>query len=595
MDVRRETVIPFVLIVALGLLIYGQTLSFDFTFCDDYKNIVEEQALIEDFSRLPQAFTKSFGSLYRPALRISYIVDHAIGGIEPWIYHGSNLIFHLAASCLVFVTLSRLLGRRTALFFSLLFTAHPLLVEAVAWIPGRNDSLVTIFVLLAFLSISRNYAVHFLCFVLALLSKEIAALFPLLGLYHLRVVKREKARTFILISGWAVIGLAWFLLRSAALERSSSPDLTGLTAFIKNLPALPALIGKLVFPYHLSGLATFEMVSISAGIASVIVLVFLAFRYKGSRIAGLGAVWFLLFLLPTLFFRVHHADDHFDYMEHRAYLPAVGFLLFLGGLGLRFEKKKAAVVFTLVLAVFSVRAFMYVREYRDSRTFWNAAIAHDGARSNFYSVLGKFEFDEKEFKEAEALFRKAVSLSKLNDPDNYYNLAVILKEQGRIEESIEFGRRAIELDPRNPFYPFFLGKVYAKRGENDLAEQHLKRAVELHPGYIDSLMQLIGVYLNRKEVDRAIETCHAILSIDADHFLAHDFLGILYAGQGRMEEAAKHWRRTLELNPGHLPSYEKLIRYHLEANRMELARRYGEELLRRGGKLSAEDRRRLGL
>ena len=111
---------PFLFIIILGLLIHGWSVFFEFSYCDDYKNIVEEHETISSFSKIPAAFERSFGNFYRPVLRISYIIDAQVGGTAPWIYHLSNVLYHLIASCLVFMTLPALCGMRLRCVFGLL-------------------------------------------------------------------------------------------------------------------------------------------------------------------------------------------------------------------------------------------------------------------------------------------------------------------------------------------------------------------------------------------------------------------------------------------------------------------------------------------
>lgn len=604
---------PYALVILVGAAIYGQSVFFDFSYCDDHREIVEQHELIESFSRIPSAFTRGFGQFYRPVLRISQIIDAQFSGISPWGYHLSNILYHLAASCLVFFLLVRLkCSRLIALLFSLLFTAHPLSVVAVAWIPGRNDVLVTIFILLAFISLIRIsekgspfcYIAHFLAFALAMFTKETAAALPLVALYYLVVVESQRLisrRTAILIGGWAAVGILWFLMRSMALADSSSTDTKGWEAFVANLPALPALLGKIIFPWRLSGVATFESLSITAGGVFFLLLSLVVASTRGIDLkrVGFGALWFLLFLLPTFLGRVTTADDHFDYMEHRAYLPMVGMWILvievLVRRGVRFEKRPLLIAFALILAVLSVRGFLYAGTFRERILFWETAVQNDPTRSNFYSVLGKLYYDEKDLGAAESVFKRAAELSKRKDPDNYKNLAVIYKESGRTDDAVAMYKKAIELGPDNPDFRHHLGQLYFNAKRLDEAEKELLEAVRIDPARTDSYIFLVAVHAAREEIDKAIETCEKIVLVDPNHFHAHNILGSLCAQKGRMEEALKAWKRITQIKPDHLPAYESLMRYYLEAEKNEDARSWALEIIRRGGSVDSDIRKRLGL
>jgi len=79
--------------------------------------------------------------------------------------------------------------KNKAFFLSLFFALHPVLTQAVAWVPGRNDSLATIFIFSAliffqrFLSKEKLMDLIFLSlfFLLALFTKESSILLPPCG------------------------------------------------------------------------------------------------------------------------------------------------------------------------------------------------------------------------------------------------------------------------------------------------------------------------------------------------------------------------------------------------------------------------------
>jgi len=65
-------------------------------------------------------------------------------------FHFMNILYHLLACLLLYYLLLKLgVNPLSALALSLLFAVHPVNIHAVAWIPGRNDILLTIFALLS--------------------------------------------------------------------------------------------------------------------------------------------------------------------------------------------------------------------------------------------------------------------------------------------------------------------------------------------------------------------------------------------------------------------------------------------------------------
>lgn len=71
---------------------------------------------------------------------------------NPFFYHLTNLLIHLANSILVFIFLGRLkVSKEISFFFSVVFAVHPVLAQAVVWLAGRKDSLLNFFVLFSFI------------------------------------------------------------------------------------------------------------------------------------------------------------------------------------------------------------------------------------------------------------------------------------------------------------------------------------------------------------------------------------------------------------------------------------------------------------
>src|SRR5439155_16489084 len=91
-----------------------------------------------------------------PLTWLSLMLDAQIGGLNPAVFHLTNLFFHLANTLLLFLFLARTTGSHwRSGFVAALFAIHPLHVESVAWIVERKDVLSTLFWILAMLAYAR--------------------------------------------------------------------------------------------------------------------------------------------------------------------------------------------------------------------------------------------------------------------------------------------------------------------------------------------------------------------------------------------------------------------------------------------------------
>ena len=88
---------PVLLLTLAVFLVYGNTLFHSFHF-DDIPSILEKP-WIRGLDKIPQFI---FSFLSRPLVILSFNINHAISGFNVWSYHAFNILFHLAAACLVY-------------------------------------------------------------------------------------------------------------------------------------------------------------------------------------------------------------------------------------------------------------------------------------------------------------------------------------------------------------------------------------------------------------------------------------------------------------------------------------------------------------
>ncbi|MGI4787773.1 MAG: tetratricopeptide repeat protein [Janthinobacterium lividum] len=110
--------------------------------------------------------------------------------------------------------------------------------------------------------------------------------------------------------------------------------------------------------------------------------------------------------------------------------------------------------------------------------------------------LGVLEQNAGNKSEAEAAYQQAVTL-KADSPTAMAgiqsNLALLLIDNGKLDEAAALLVKATQGDPTNAYYQNNLGQVYEKQGKKDLAIAAYTKAIELDPGLIgakDSLATL---------------------------------------------------------------------------------------------------------
>ncbi|MCZ6682712.1 MAG: tetratricopeptide repeat protein, partial [Planctomycetota bacterium] len=150
---------------------------------------------------------------------------------------------------------------------------------------------------------------------------------------------------------------------------------------------------------------------------------------------------------------------------------------------------------------------------------------------------------------AEAYFRRAMNA----DPSEHrwpYYLGCIYQVTGRVSEAIESFSRVIELQADYPLTYARLGQLFLERDDDAAAEEHLTRYVGLRPA--DSLGHVgLGRVALRRNKPRA--ALNHLLKGDecmSNDFQCHYYLGRAYAAIGETELATKHFEISSRLPRG---------------------------------------------
>jgi tetratricopeptide (TPR) repeat protein len=153
-------------------------------------------------------------------------------------------------------------------------------------------------------------------------------------------------------------------------------------------------------------------------------------------------------------------------------------------------------------------------------------------------VLASIYERQKKYEVAEETFKKVLSVDPLNASASNY-LGYMLADRGvRLEESVKYIKKALDLEPNNGAYLDSLGWAYFKMNRYDLAEPHLEKAARLiqndptiHEHLGNLYLRMGKVAMAREEWERALKEWPQAVSSDFD-----------------AEQAAKLQKQLEELN-----------------------------------------------
>ena len=179
------------LLLLVVAMIYGQTWRFEFLSWDDPMYVTGNRNVFTGLTleNIQWAFQTRYFGLWNPLTWISLMADASLWGKNPGGYHITSLVLHAGAAIALFLFLaSSTQDFWRSLAVALLFAAHPLQVESVAWVSERKDVLVALFCFLTLLFHTRwtqtqqkkYLALVYLAALCAGLSKPMAVSLPVM-------------------------------------------------------------------------------------------------------------------------------------------------------------------------------------------------------------------------------------------------------------------------------------------------------------------------------------------------------------------------------------------------------------------------------
>lgn len=428
-----------------SLLLFAKTLSYDFTSFDEQWLIFKNVPFLEKWSGIKEAFTKPMTeTYYRPFLMVSFILDYHLGKLSPAMYHFTNLCLHLACVYLLFqFLLGSNVEKKTAFIFSLLFSLHPLILHATAWIPGRNDLILCLFSLLSLIHLNKFitqnkikfFVLHVLFFCCALLTKENAVALPLIFLAVYFIHSQTKNKLFYAsVLVWIVLSISFLLLRNYVVPITTFKiSVNGIKDFFL---AFTVFIGKTFLPFNQSVLPKVNLTSVILGLIGMATIIFLSVKlgFKDKKKAILGLfIFVVLLIIPVWFGAFKSGSEHY---EHRVYTSLAGFMLFLSQLKFDIHSKRFQNIFLVLLCVFFIKSFTRMNVYKNPKAFVKAGLKERPDFYLFYQLKGETLYKERDFNAALILFNKSIELR----PDK----AELYSNRGSVEFSLRMYQLAIE-------------------------------------------------------------------------------------------------------------------------------------------------------
>jgi tetratricopeptide (TPR) repeat protein len=516
------------------ILVFASTLRFEFVNFDDYDHLHKNPSVVDfNLERLPKIWTEPHFGLYIP-------VTYTLWGLEfrfakwladldedplslpsPFIFHGTNVLFHTFNALLVYWLLLQLsLGISAAVIGALIFALHPVQVESVAWISSFRDLLAAFWGLL-FLNFTlktfrdpsaltkgprtmEGLSLTVLL-ILAILSKPTAVIFTVFAPLLLYLQEwRPQRRGLGIVNMWFFLWLCLtctFTAIAKQIQYDANVDLNpqlwerillsfhSLTFYARSIlwpsqlsPDYGLNPAYLLNMWHATGWPIF-----TTALSAVLVSAVSGLAWRRHPWA-MGLLLAILGLAPYLGLLSFNFQNVSLVADRYLYLPMIGMSFCFASLPLIPRKKPLGPLklssISILLVMLAIASYQQCAYWRTNEVLYKR-MTQLNARSFYgYSGLGGIALLKGENTLAIDLLRKAVEL-RSSYPPARYNLARALETQGKYLEALQNYVQVINIDPSFIEAYRDLANLLLLQGRLTEAKETVEHALQRDPSSVD--------------------------------------------------------------------------------------------------------------
>jgi protein O-mannosyl-transferase len=510
-------------ILLVNLLVFYPSLKCGFVDWDDTVYVTENPTIALNSKNITQSFTKGeTHGVYAPLTALSLSMNYAQGKMNPKPYHATNILLHLIAVSLVFVMLFSL--SKNLLFTALVtlfFSLHPAQVESVTYVAGRRDLLFSLFAvasMLLYIQFKLKEKSHLLylsigCFLLSLLSKTQALLFPFLLFVvdYLLGMKPATRKSILEKIPYLVLMIIFGIITVSVKQASADFKITDevlqmpfLDRLLYGIYGFVLYIYQTLIPAHLSLIHPYpNTVPALAYFAIAVVGLILFWCYWLYKHDKKTTLFGLLFFSVNLVLMLQFFPNSYGLLnDHYLYLPLIGAGMVIAHfvLSINVKYRNLAVGFVgFYILVLAITTFTRIDVFNNPISVNTDVINKYPESYVAYNNRGTAFYKKNDATSALRDFNQAITLNP-KSAFSLNNRSVINLSMGKPDLALVDLNKAITIKP--DYADAYSNRAIAKSflGDKNILPDHNK-AVEWQPNQAKYYYNRGAYYLQNRMLD----------------------------------------------------------------------------------------------
>jgi tetratricopeptide (TPR) repeat protein len=522
----------------------------------------------------------------------------------------------------------------------LIFTAHPVHTEAVSWVSGRTDSLVTLFFFATFYFYllfieeedNKYLIISLIFYTLGLLSKEMIVTLPLIIILfdflwrkktYKEILEKWKIHSIYILFTVGYLVIRYFVLKDV-VERIGYNyfyEKDTITIIATMLKTIPVYLRLLIIPvnllYHYNGVIPDSQSILDAGVVFALLIIIGLITLSIVRYKENGEVSFIILFIFITLLPVMNIIPTMNFMAERfLYITSFSISLLITLFIVKYiEGKNQNLILSSSLAVIIVFTTLTVKrnsEWKDNDTLYSTGDGRDG------SVLlvnsGNMYANRKQFDEAEKQYRRALEIRN-NNVLAHHNLGLIYLIKGNLDSAEIKIKEGLAIDSLAPDGYFQLANIYQQEGKTDEAIKQLEKLQTIIPDYrgskatLDLLKSGSGItnqnipgniqnqvnpnnqlavlekrsfqYYNDKKFKEAIKDIEEMMKINPTGKSGYlNNLALCYQGLGDADNANKCFEEAIKFDEKNINALSGLAENYLHIGDKKKALEYYRKILK---------------
>ncbi len=517
----------------------------------DDSHVIAENLNIRALENIPKFFTDAttFSSLpanqsYRPVLSTLFALAYRAGGGSPVWFHITAFFLFTVLAVLLFFLFRKIFALcdpdgendTVALLGAGLYTLHAANAETVNYISAGSDLLSTLLMVSSLLLYAarpslRKFGFYLFPAALAVLTKEVSAVFPLFLLAYILVEKKlpltglfkadklgQFGRSILLVLPSVLVCGALIALSSRMVPATYTPGNPSRFSYVLAQPFV-------ILHYFISFLLPFNLCAdtgwgaignlfddrVVVGAAFILCMAAAAVwasRTERTMPVAFGIEWFLIGVLPPSSGIVPLSEVMND---HRMFLPFIGLAIAASwGLGLAARKPggilnrgpalRAGSV-ALVFALFCAHAygtFQRNKVWKNEQSLWYDVTLKCPGNARGLMNYGRALMSGGDVRGALGYFDRGLALA----PDYVYlhiNEAIARDALGQQAAAEENFKKALKCDPGYFGCYFYYARFLQQHDRPAEALPLLAKTMQLSPGFSEARYLLMHIYARQRE------------------------------------------------------------------------------------------------